>query len=140
MASAAARLQDKTDSKDFADLLAESLKGQSSFTGSVVNGTVVSVTSDFAIVDVGLKSEGRIPLQEFSRPGEDAEIKIGDVVAELESETSLVECLRADGGTCTLLPDCRLTGRLIGARQRFLEELNRSVLSDIAHRIDIPAD
>ena len=80
MASVAAKLQDKTDSNEFASLLEESLKGQESFTGSVVNGTVIAVTDDFAIVDVGLKSEGRIPLQEFSRPGEDPEIKTGDVV------------------------------------------------------------
>ena len=80
MASTAARLEDNTDSKEFAKLLEESLKGQDNFVGSVVNGTVISMTSDFAIVDVGLKSEGRIPLQEFSRPGEDPEIKVGDVI------------------------------------------------------------
>ena len=80
MAHTAARLQDNPDSKEFAKLLEDSMKGQENFTGSVVNGTVVAITSDFAIVDVGLKSEGRIPLQEFSRPGEDPEIKAGDVV------------------------------------------------------------
>lgn len=80
MASAAAKLQDNTDSKEFAALLEESMKSQSTFTGSVVTGTIVSITSDFAIVDVGLKSEGRIPLQEFSKPGEDLEMKIGDSV------------------------------------------------------------
>ncbi|MCB1650471.1 MAG: 30S ribosomal protein S1 [Alphaproteobacteria bacterium] len=80
MAGAAARLQDNQDSKEFAALLNESLKDQNSFVGSVVNGTVVALTSDFAIVDVGLKSEGRIPLQEFSKPGEDPELKVGDVV------------------------------------------------------------
>jgi len=80
MASTAARLQDNQDSKEFAALLEESMKGQTKFTGSVVNGTVIKVTSDFAIVDVGLKSEGRIPLHEFSKPGEDSEIKAGDTV------------------------------------------------------------
>lgn len=80
MAHAAARLVDKTDSKEFAALLEESMKDQENFTGNVVDGTVVGITEDFAIVDVGLKSEGRIPLQEFSRPGEDSELKIGDVV------------------------------------------------------------
>lgn len=80
MAHAAARLQDNEDSKEFAALLQESLKNQQRFTGSVVNGTIVALTNDFAIVDVGLKSEGRIPLQEFSRPGEDAELRIGDNV------------------------------------------------------------
>ncbi len=80
MASAAARLQDREDSKDFAKLLETSMKDQQNFTGSVVEGTIISLTDDFAIVDVGLKSEGRIPLQEFSKPGEDPELKIGDIV------------------------------------------------------------
>ncbi len=80
MAGAAARLQDRGDSKDFAKLLDDSLKNQDNFTGSVVEGTIIALTDDFAIVDVGLKSEGRIPLQEFSKPGEDPELKVGDSV------------------------------------------------------------
>ncbi|NCT40123.1 MAG: 30S ribosomal protein S1 [Alphaproteobacteria bacterium] len=80
MASAAARLQDREDSKDFAKLLEGSLKGQENFTGSVVEGTIIALSGDHAIVDVGLKSEGRIPLQEFAKPGEDPELKVGDIV------------------------------------------------------------
>ena len=80
MARAAAQLKDNTESKEFGALLLESMGGQSRFTGNVVNGTVVSVTADFVIVDVGLKSEGRIPVQEFIKPGEELEIKAGDSV------------------------------------------------------------
>lgn len=80
MASVAAKIQDNPDSKEFAALLEESMKYQSNFTGNVVNGTIIALTNDFAIVDVGLKSEGRIPLQEFSKPGADPELKIGDNV------------------------------------------------------------
>ncbi|MAI61748.1 MAG: 30S ribosomal protein S1 [Micavibrio sp. TMED27] len=80
MAGAAAKLQDRSDSAEFAKLLEESLGGQESFTGSVVNGTVVAVKDDFVMVDVGLKSEGRVPLQEFRKPGEELELKIGDTV------------------------------------------------------------
>lgn len=80
MAQAAARLEDNEDSKEFAALLEESLKDQESFEGSVVQGTIIALENDFVIVDVGLKSEGRIPKQEFTRPGEDLEIKAGDVV------------------------------------------------------------
>ncbi|MGB4057510.1 MAG: 30S ribosomal protein S1 [Alphaproteobacteria bacterium] len=80
MASKAAKLIDRTDSGDFAALLEQSLGGKGKFEGNVVTGTVVSTTDDFIIVDVGLKSEGRIPRQEFSRPGEDSEIRIGDSV------------------------------------------------------------
>ena len=80
MAKAAANLKDLTESNEFADLLGESLKDQDNFVGNVVNGTVIAVDNDFVIVDVGLKSEGRIPMHEFSKPGEDPEIKAGDVV------------------------------------------------------------
>jgi len=80
MAGTAARLQDNADSKEFAALLEESLGTQEKFTGQVVNGIIVSMDKECALVDVGLKSEGRVPLQEFSKPGEDPELKVGDVV------------------------------------------------------------
>lgn len=66
--------------ESFADLLEESLRGRSSFEGSVVKGYVLSVDSDFVTVDVGLKSEGRIPLREFAGPGRAPEIKAGDFI------------------------------------------------------------
>ena len=62
--------------EDFESLLKEQF-GDKGITGSVVKGTIVRVTPDFATVDVGLKSEGRIPLREF---GQNAELKVGDVV------------------------------------------------------------
>jgi small subunit ribosomal protein S1 len=80
MAHIAANLQDKQESKEFAALLTESMKDMDSFEGSVMNGKVVNITEDFAIIDVGLKSEGRVPLREFTMPGEEPEVKIGDEV------------------------------------------------------------
>ena len=80
MASTAARLQDNADSKEFAALLEKSMGAQEKFAGQVVNGIIVSMDKECALVDVGLKSEGRVPLQEFSKPGEDPELKVGDVV------------------------------------------------------------
>ena len=74
------RLEDNPDSKEFAALLEESLKGMTNFKGQVIKGTVIKRDKDFVMVDVGLKSEGRIPVQEFRKPGEDPEIAIGDVV------------------------------------------------------------
>ena len=62
--------------ENFEELLNEQF-GDNGITGSVVKGTIIRVTSDFATVDVGLKSEGRIPLREF---GQNPEIKVGDVV------------------------------------------------------------
>ncbi|MEJ0010057.1 MAG: 30S ribosomal protein S1 [Alphaproteobacteria bacterium] len=47
--------------------------------GGVVKGTVVGIEKDLAIIDVGLKSEGRIPLKEFAHAGQPSEVRIGDV-------------------------------------------------------------
>ena len=62
--------------ENFEALLNEQF-GDNGITGSVVKGTIIRLTPDFAMVDVGLKSEGRIPLREF---GQNAELKVGDQV------------------------------------------------------------
>jgi len=67
-------------SEDFAALLEESFENNSSLERTVVKGTVVSVESDFALIDVGLKSEGRVPLKEFAPPGQPSELAVGDKV------------------------------------------------------------
>ncbi len=66
--------------EDFEALLKEVHKEDEKFEGRVVKGTVVSVGSDFALVDVGLKSEGRIPLREFGAPGANPEVQVGDTI------------------------------------------------------------
>ena len=48
--------------------------------GSVVKGIVTGVEKDVVLVDVGLKTEGRVPLREFYTPGSDTELKVGDEV------------------------------------------------------------
>ena len=64
----------------FESLLNDSFKNVKSFIGSVVEGTVVGIDDEFVTVDVGLKSEGRIPLREFGVAGTKSEIKMGDKV------------------------------------------------------------
>ena len=66
--------------EDFAALLEESLGANEDLEGSVIKGVVVAIENDDAVVDVGLKSEGRVALKEFSLPGQPAEIKVGDTV------------------------------------------------------------
>ncbi len=66
--------------ESFEALLEESLSVDSSLEGQVLRGTIVSVDGDFALVDVGLKSEGRVNLKEFSRAGEESELRPGDEV------------------------------------------------------------
>jgi small subunit ribosomal protein S1 len=66
--------------ENFADLLAESFDESVTIEGSVVRGVVVSIDKDAVIIDVGLKSEGRVPLKEFTPPGQSPSITIGDEV------------------------------------------------------------
>lgn len=80
MARAASNIEDRMDSTEFASLLEETLPKEESFQGQVVEGKIVDIENDFAIIDVGLKSEGRIELREFSKPGQDPEVRIGDKV------------------------------------------------------------
>jgi small subunit ribosomal protein S1 len=65
---------------DFAALLDQTLGGAESFEGRVVIGTVTGIENDLAVIDVGLKSEGRVPLREFAAPGQKADLKVGDEV------------------------------------------------------------
>ena len=74
-------VKDVTGEKEtFESLLNDSFKNVKSFVGSVVEGTVVGIDDEFVTLDVGLKSEGRIPLREFGAAGARAEIKMGDKV------------------------------------------------------------
>jgi small subunit ribosomal protein S1 len=66
--------------EDFAAMLEASFEEQAPAEGSVIKGTVVAVENDFAVVDVGLKTEGRVALKEFSMPGMPVTVKVGDVV------------------------------------------------------------
>src|SRR3977135_4266369 len=79
--SALRKPENDTSSSEFAALLDESLGGSTSFEGSVVKGTVIRIANNFVTIDVGLKSEGRVALREFSNGGMGApEVKEGDVV------------------------------------------------------------
>jgi len=65
---------------DFAAMLEASFEGRSPAEGSVITGTIVAIENDFAVVDVGLKTEGRVSLKEFSMPGIPAKVAVGDQV------------------------------------------------------------
>ena len=78
MATAVASAQPSRD--DFAKLLDESFGSGNLQEGSVIKGTVVGIEKDVAVIDVGLKTEGRVPLREFSGPGRANELKVGDTV------------------------------------------------------------
>ena len=66
---------------DFEAMLNETFSSENMMEGTVVEGTVVGLEKDLVVIDVGLKTEGRVPYKEFATPGSrDPEIKIGDKV------------------------------------------------------------
>ena len=65
---------------DFAALLDESFSENEAYEGSVVKGIVVAIEKDVAVIDIGLKTEGRIALKEFAGPNRDIVLKVGDEV------------------------------------------------------------
>ena len=66
--------------EDFAAMLSESLAKDDLYEGSVVKGKIVGIEKDMAVIDVGLKMEGRIAMKEFAINGKPAELKVGDTV------------------------------------------------------------
>lgn len=66
--------------EDFSTLLELDPVSSGKLTGSVVKGKIIDINDDVCVVDVGLKSEGRIQLREFAPHGQTAELKVGDVV------------------------------------------------------------
>lgn len=81
MATSDASTEAPNMTEDFAALLDEQLGTEDDgFEGRVLKGTVISVDSDVVVVDVGLKSEGRVPAKEFGNPGQPLDINPGDEV------------------------------------------------------------
>jgi len=72
--------QTNPTTQDFATLLEESFQIQDLAEGSVVKGCIIAIEKDMAIVDAGLKVEGRIPLKEFGTQAKDSSLKPGDEV------------------------------------------------------------
>ena len=75
-----ADIQNNQPQESFAELLDQSFQEMTSLEGSVVNGTVLSIEKDMILVDVGLKSEGRVPIREFGNNEDELNIKVGDQV------------------------------------------------------------
>ncbi len=84
----------KITNSQYDDLISSSLKNSSAKEKSITLGKVISIENEIVTIDVGLKSEGRIPLSEFSRPGQKAEIEVGD-----ETEVFIENVDNANGET-----------------------------------------
>tara|TARA_Y100001934_G_scaffold246417_1_gene305418 strand:+ start:2313 stop:4172 length:1860 start_codon:yes stop_codon:yes gene_type:complete len=66
--------------EDFASMLEETFGEGELSEGSVVKGTVIAIEGDSVLIDVGLKSEGRVAIREFGPPGSTPEISAGDLI------------------------------------------------------------
>ncbi len=66
--------------EDFAALLEESFKTTDIEEGAVVKGRIVAIENDLAVIDVGLKTEGRVALKEFGVNGRGVSVGVGDEV------------------------------------------------------------
>jgi small subunit ribosomal protein S1 len=75
-----ADIQNNQPKESFAELLDQSFQEMTSLEGSVVTGTVLSIEKDMILIDVGLKSEGRVPIREFGNNDDELNIKVGDQV------------------------------------------------------------
>ncbi len=81
----------REESDDFQSMYEESLKSVEE--GQIVKGLVVDITPDHVTVDVGYKSEGQIPLQEFLKRDKRLDVKIGDRVDVFLEKKSIEEGL-----------------------------------------------
>ena len=68
------------NTENFENLLDQSLKKQKGFEGTVVSGIIISIDNNQALIDVGLKSEGRISVDELRFCDKEKEIKVGDKI------------------------------------------------------------
>ncbi|MBM3624562.1 MAG: S1 RNA-binding domain-containing protein, partial [Alphaproteobacteria bacterium] len=66
--------------EDFAALLDESYGQNEAFEGSVIKGRVVAIEKDVAVIDIGLKTEGRVAIKEFTGYGRDPAPQVGEEV------------------------------------------------------------
>src|SRR5271170_5605170 len=80
MARAAVESISAPSRDDFIAMLEASFEERAPAEGSVVRGIIVAIENDFAVVDVGLKTEGRVALKEFAMPGMAPTVKVGDGV------------------------------------------------------------
>ena len=86
--------QTKISNSQYDTLIEDSLKNSSAKEKSITIGKVISIENEVVTIDVGLKSEGRIPLSEFSRPGQKTEVEVGD-----ETEVFIENVDNANGET-----------------------------------------
>src|SRR6201987_2620742 len=136
--------------ESFAALLGESLGVSSSLEGPVVKGRGIAVENDAALIDVGLKSEGRVPLKEFATPGSPPDLHVGDTVEVFlermedkngEAQLSREKARREEAWTQlekSFQANERVTGKIFGrVKGGFTVDLNGAVAFLPGSQVDI---
>ncbi len=84
----------ESEFEDFAKMLEETPEGSADIIGKVIKGSVISVDKESVLIDVGLKSEGRVSLREFTTGDSDITLKPGDrvevYVEKMEDKDGLI--------------------------------------------------
>ncbi len=73
-------------SENFAELFQKSLEETKMRSGDIISGAVVGIDNKFVLVDVGLKSEGVVPIDQFSASDGTLTVSLGDII-EVAVET-----------------------------------------------------
>ena len=73
-------MQQNISNTQYEELISKTISSDNNKEKSIVDGKVVAIENDMVIIDVGLKSEGRIPLTEFTRPGQSSEVELGETL------------------------------------------------------------
>ncbi|WP_225766975.1 30S ribosomal protein S1 [Inquilinus sp. Marseille-Q2685] len=149
MATSSAAVK-STEKESFAALLEESLGQSESFEGTVVKGRVISIDNDMVLIDVGLKSEGRVALKEFAVPGQPATLAEGDTVEVFiermedkngEAVLSREKAKREEAWTAlekSFTDQLRVTGVIFGkVKGGFTVDLNGAVAFLPGSQVDI---
>jgi len=141
---------DKPAGESFAALLETSFGKSGSMEGNVIKGKVVADEGDFYVIDVGLKSEGRVLKKEFALPGQQPEVKVGDTVEvflermeDRHGEASLSREKAKREESWTVLEKCfaaaeRVIGVIFGrVKGGFTVDLNGAVAFLPGSQVDI---
>ena len=88
--------KDFAEGESFAALLEESFKQEEMNEGEIVQGTVIQVTKDYVVVDIGYKSEGQVPINEFAEPDGSVSVNAGDKI------DVFLEAREDENGLCVL--------------------------------------
>src|ERR1700693_2448746 len=136
--------------ESFAALLDESLGVANGLEGTVIKGRVIAIENDAALIDVGLKSEGRVALKEFAVPGAAPDIKVGDIVEVFlermedkngEAQLSREKARREEAWTLlekNFQGNERVTGTIFGrVKGGFTVDLNGAVAFLPGSQVDI---